>query len=67
MGQPNRYSVLVLQKVRENSWNLSTFSLLLEELNTKNPRRFVFSFEHAKFVLILKFKIVPYGSPPVVK
>ncbi len=53
------FSVLVLRKVRENSWNLSIFSLLLEKLNQKNPRRFFYSFEHTKFALILKCNTVP--------
>ncbi len=48
------FSVLVLRKVRENSWNLITFSLLLEKPNYKNPRRFLYRVKHTKFVLILK-------------
>ncbi len=48
------FSVLVLREVRENSWNLSKFSLLLGKQSYKNPRRFLYRFEHANFVLILK-------------
>ncbi len=62
MGSYDRFSVLVLWKVRENSLNLCTFSLLLEKPNYKNPRRFLFRFEHTKFVLIIKWNTVslPY-------
>ncbi len=44
MGSYDSFSVLVLWKVRENSWNLSTFSLPLEKPNYKNPRCFSQSF-----------------------
>ncbi len=47
-------SVLVLRKVRENWWNLSTFSLLLEKPKYKNPRRFLYRVKHTKFALIFK-------------
>ncbi len=46
-------SVLVLRQVSESSWNLSTFSLLLEKSNYKNPRNFLYRFEHAKIVFII--------------
>ncbi len=39
-------------------WNLSTFSLLPEKPNNQNPRNFLYRFEHAKFVLILKCNTV---------
>ncbi len=55
---PHRYamhmSLEVLRKVRENSRNVSTFLFLLEKPNYKNPRSFLYRFEHAKFVLIIK-------------
>ncbi len=53
------FSVLVLQEVRENSWSLSTFSLLLEKPNFKNPCSFFYRFEHAKFVFLLIVNTVP--------
>ncbi len=53
MGIYDSFSVLVLLKVRENSWNLSTFSLLVEKQNHKNPRSFLYRFDQTKFVLIL--------------
>ncbi len=59
LGSNDSFSVLVLRKVRENSWKLSTFSLLLEKPIYKNPRRFLYRFEHAKLVLILKCYTVP--------
>ncbi len=54
MGSYDSFSVLVLWKVRENSWNQSTFSLLLEKPNYKIPHRFLYRVKHTKFVLILK-------------
>ncbi len=59
LGSYDSFSVLVLRKVRENSWNLSTFSLLLEKPNYKNPRRFVYRVNHTNFVLIIKWNTVP--------
>ncbi len=59
LGNYDSFSVLVLRKVRENSWNRSTFSLLVEKPNYKNPRSFPYRFERAKFVLILKCNTVP--------
>ncbi len=58
MGSYDSFSVLVLRKVRENSWNQSTFSLLPEKLNYKNPRRFLYRLEQTKFVLSLKCNTV---------
>ncbi len=52
------FSVLVLRKVREYSEEKSTFALLLEKQNYKNQRRFLYRFEHATFVLLLKSNIV---------
>ncbi len=54
------FSVLVVREVLENPWNLSTVSLLLEKLNFKNPLSFLFRFEHAKLILILKCNAVPW-------
>ncbi len=54
MGSYDSFSVLVLREVRENSWNLTTFSLLL-----KNPFSFLYHFGHEKFVFILKLNTDP--------
>ncbi len=62
LGSYDSFSVLVLRKVRENSWNLSTFSLLLGKPNYKNPRRFLYRFDHTKLVLILKCNTVSVVS-----
>ncbi len=59
LGNYVSFSVLVLRKVRENSWNRSTFSLLLEKPNYKNPRRFLYRVGHTKFVLLLKCNTFP--------
>ncbi len=42
--------------LKRNSWNLSTFSFLLEKPTYKNPCSFLYIFAHAQFVLILKWK-----------
>ncbi len=49
MGSYDSFSALVVWKVREKAWNLSTFSILLEKPNHKNPRRFLYRFKRAKF------------------
>ncbi len=49
MGSYDSFSALVVWKVRENAWNLSTFSILVEKPNHKNPRRFLYRFKRAKF------------------
>ncbi len=49
----------MLWEVRENSWNLCTLSLLMENSNYKNPHSFLYSFGHATFVINLKFNTVP--------
>ncbi len=36
-----------------------TFSLLMQKPNYKNPRRFLYRFEHTKFVLNLKCNTLP--------
>ncbi len=59
LGSYDSFSVLVLWEVRENSWNLSTFSLLLEKQNYKNPRRFLDRVKHTNFVWILKCNTAP--------
>ncbi len=43
----------MLREVRENSWNLSTFSLLLGKPYFKNPCSFLYRFEHARTVLMV--------------
>ncbi len=62
LGSYDSFSVLLLRKVRENSWNLSTFSLLLKKPNYKNPRRFLYLVKHTKFVLIPKWSTVLLGK-----
>ncbi len=47
MGSYDSFSVVVLWKVRENLWNLSIFSLLLEKLNYKT---------HAVFFTVLNMQ-----------
>ncbi len=54
------FSVLVVRVVPENACGLSTFSLLLDKPNFKNPCSCLFRFEHAKLVYILKFTTGPY-------
>ncbi len=59
LGSYDSFSFLALWKVRENSSNLSTFSLLLKKPNYKNPRRFLYRFEFTQFVIIRKCNTVP--------
>ncbi len=54
---PQGLSVLGLREVRENSRNLSTFSLLLEKPNVKNPCSY--RVEHVKVVFMLIGNAVP--------
>ncbi len=44
--------------VSDNVCSLSTFLLLLEKQNLKNPCSFLYRLEHAKFVFNLKYHIV---------
>ncbi len=57
IGLELSFSVLELREVRENSRNLSTFSLLLEKPNFKNPCSY--RFKHVKVVFMLMDNAVP--------
>ncbi len=56
LGSYESFSGLLLREVRENS---STFLLLLEKTNLKNPCSFLYRFEHAKLVFRLMVSTVP--------
>ncbi len=56
------FSVWELREVRENSWSLSTFWLLLEKLNFENPCRVLYHLEHAELPFMLMVITVPYLS-----
>ncbi len=48
------FSVFALREGRKNTCSLTTFLLLLKKTNYRKPCSFLYRFENAKFVFILK-------------